>query len=74
MAEDSEYKLIVAALPTIMVNDHAEPGDIKFSVPNNPGKLLTIQQLVNSASGYGRYGKILLPTKGEEMRPWGKKG
>jgi hypothetical protein len=72
MAEDTEYKLTVGQLPNIMVHDKAQEGEIKFSVPGNEGKLLTIQQLVNSASGYGRYGKILLPQKGEDMRPWGK--
>ena len=74
MAEDTEYNLVVGQIPQIMVHDKAREGEIRFSVPGNEGKLLTIQQLVNSASGYGRYGNILLPKKGDEMRPWGKKG
>jgi hypothetical protein len=74
MAEDTEFLLRYESPPPVLVNEHAEEGEIKFSVPGSEGKLLSIKQLVNSATGYGRYSSIGLPTRGEHMRPWGKRG
>jgi len=74
MAEDTEFKLVHGSPPPVMVHEKAQEGEIKFSVPGQEGTLLSIQQLVNADSGYGRYSSINLPITAEDMRPWGKKG
>ncbi len=73
MVEDTEFKLVYGAPPHVMVHEKAQEGEIRFSIPGKEG-LLSIQQLVNAETGYGRYNSINLPSSAEDMRPWGKQG